>query len=154
MIGSNMNPDWDLLKATQESLREHMDMCKKKDVAYKKLQAHLETCQDAYDRDMAEADAEITMLRNDLTAVIGNNKGLIAMNAMLRQRHDLPVDRIPAYKRLTKEIADLKLGFLDVDYVFKRDDEIELLTQAIRNTLDTGKDRYISEVLEKIKEEQ
>ena len=66
-------PNWDLLKATQESLREHMelikqkdadlalwdgrekvlcDMLDKKDDTIKRLKAHLETCQDAYDQDI------------------------------------------------------------------------------------------------------
>jgi len=69
-------PNWDLLKATQESLREHMelikqkdadlalwdgrekvlcDMLDKKDDTIKRLKIHLETCQDAYDRDIKEA---------------------------------------------------------------------------------------------------
>ena len=64
-----MSPDWDLLKATQKSLREHMRMCRKKDAAYSKLKVHLETCQDRYDHDMAEAEKEIADLKRGFIEV-------------------------------------------------------------------------------------
>ena len=40
----------------------------------------------------------------------GQNKGLILTNAFLRQRPDLPVDRIPVYERMSKRIAQLEAG--------------------------------------------
>ena len=47
----------------------------------------------------------------DLTKAIrelqAQNKDLIQRNAFLRERPDLPVDRIPAYKRMQEQVKDL-----------------------------------------------
>lgn len=52
-------------------------------------------------RDYASALKEIRRLKDD-------NKNLVERNAFLRQRPDLPVDRIPAYLRLQAENFELK----------------------------------------------
>jgi len=81
---------------------------------------------------LSEKDAEITQLR-------GNNKGLIEQNAFLRQRPDLPVDRIPAYERMSAEIERLKEGFKRSKYGFIREnaevkDEIAELKEKLQAT--------------------
>ena len=40
----------------------------------------------------------------------GDKKGLVLQNAMLRQRPDLPVDRIPAFKEMSDKIKELEGG--------------------------------------------
>ena len=110
-----MSPDWDLLKATQESLREHMALCKKKDAAYKKLQEHLETCQDAYDRDMAAWDGRETVLCNMIDE---RDKEIKILKGYLESCHDCYDNDMAEAE---KEIADLKRGFIDVDEAFKEE---------------------------------
>lgn len=57
----------------------------------------------AMERELAEASArlveqadELTALRARVKELEGQHKGLVLQNALLRQRPDLPVDRIPA----------------------------------------------------------
>ncbi len=45
---------------------------------------------------------EIRRLRARVQQLEGDNKGLVLKNALLRQRPDLPVDRIPAAKEVDK----------------------------------------------------
>jgi uncharacterized protein (DUF3084 family) len=49
-----------------------------------------------------------TALRARVAELEGQHKGLVLNNAMLRQRPDLPADRIPAAQAYEKRIAELE----------------------------------------------
>ena len=52
------------------------------------------------ERMLSEREDEITRLRAEAVALKGQHKGLVLQNALLRQRPDLPVDRIPAAREV------------------------------------------------------
>jgi hypothetical protein len=56
----------------------------------------------------AEIIAEIERLRGRVVELEGQHKGLVLQNAMLRQRPDLPADRIPAAREYEAEINRLR----------------------------------------------
>ena len=47
-----------------------------------------------------EQQAEIEALRYELAQCKANHQDMVERNAVLRGRHDLPVDRLPAHRRL------------------------------------------------------
>jgi len=47
-----------------------------------------------------EQQAEIEALRHELAQCKANHQDMVERNAVLRGRHDLPVDRLPAHRRL------------------------------------------------------
>lgn len=50
--------------------------------------------------------AEIERLRTRVTELEGQHKGLVLNNAILRERPDLPLNRIPAARAMTKLYED------------------------------------------------
>jgi hypothetical protein len=60
------------------------------------------------DKKVEQQAREIERLRHRVIALEGVRKGLTLANAMLRQRVDLPVDRIPAARRYEEQIRRLR----------------------------------------------
>lgn len=60
------------------------------------------------DKKVEQQAREIERLRHRVIALEGVRKGLTLANAMLRQRVDLPVDRIPAARRYEEQIRKLR----------------------------------------------
>lgn len=61
-----------------------------------------------HDEKITRQADEIERLRRRVITLEGQRKGLVLANAMLRQRDDLPADRIPAAKRYHAEIGRLR----------------------------------------------
>lgn len=59
----------------------------------------LDMLQNATD-EMARLNAEITRLRARIVDLEGQHKGLVITNGILRQRDDLPVDRLPVMREV------------------------------------------------------
>lgn len=49
-----------------------------------------------------EQQAEIEALKHELAQWKQHHQDMVDRNAVLRERHDLPVDRLPAYRRLVE----------------------------------------------------
>ena len=54
---------------------------------------------------------EIKLYQAEVEELTANNANLVEKNAFLRQRPDLPVDRIPAYTAMQAKIDDYKTMF-------------------------------------------
>lgn len=61
-----------------------------------------------HDEKVERQAEEIERLRRRIIALEGQRKGLVLANAMLRQRNDLPADRLPAARRYHEHIARLR----------------------------------------------
>ncbi len=64
-----------------------------------------------YARDYDEALSQLAALREELSRYRSGHANLVDRNALLRQRPDLPVDRIPAHEKL----IDLQQRLADAD---------------------------------------
>lgn len=75
-----------------------------------------------------QQSAEIEQLQLRVKELEGQHKGLVLNNAMLRERPDLPADRIPAAKAYEREIERLqtKLNWYRSYYANKTDIEAEI----------------------------
>ena len=49
-----------------------------------------------------EKEAEIEGLKHELAQWKQHHQDMVERNAVLRERHDLPVDRLPAHRRLVE----------------------------------------------------
>lgn len=61
-----------------------------------------------HDEKVTRQAEEIEKLRRRIIMLEGQRKGLVLANALLRQRNDLPVDRLPAARRYHQEISRLR----------------------------------------------
>lgn len=64
-------------------------------------------------KDRKRLKEKIASLEARIKELDGDKKGLVMANALLRQRHDLPVDRIPAYKEFQDKITSLETEIKD-----------------------------------------
>ena len=71
------------------------------------------------------AEDEIATLRARVKELEGNHKGLVLQNAMLRQRPDLPADRIPAAEAYQREIDALR------DKVDRYEDALKIISTKV-----------------------
>ncbi|MDH5182294.1 MAG: hypothetical protein OEX12_00255 [Gammaproteobacteria bacterium] len=80
--------------------------------------------------------------RKTMKRLHAENKDLISRNAFLRQRPDLPVDRIPAYEEMNKKISELEWRLM-----------IDTLNPNRRLHLEAlvAKNKKLEEELEKLK---
>lgn len=61
-----------------------------------------------HDEKVTRQAEEIEKLRRRIIMLEGQRKGLVLANALLRQRNDLPADRLPAARRYHQEISRLR----------------------------------------------
>ncbi len=61
-----------------------------------------------YDVEYPKLQRKYTDALREIEKLLAHHKNLVERNAFLRQRPDLPVDRIPAYLRLQAENFELK----------------------------------------------
>jgi hypothetical protein len=93
----------------------------------------------------AERQAEeIERLRRRINALEGQRKGLVLANAMLRQRDDLPADRLPAAKRYHEHIARLR-GLVQV---IMNNDPREKVADSGKTVLDAWREQARKEMEE------
>jgi len=68
--------------------------------------AELESRNERQAEAIAAFTEQVRGLEKELQQEQGNNKALVIKNKFLRERPDLPVDRIPAYNRLKAELVE------------------------------------------------
>lgn len=89
--------------------------------------------------ELIRQDAEITALRAEVAALKGQHKGLVLQNALLRQRPDLPVDRIPAAQEvdaLRAEVAKLREALHDINMTTRCDKTAAKARAALKEKAD------------------
>lgn len=91
-IGSLHNYDGDAKRLLEETVAEN-----------RRLKAKLQMTDDAYVALKMDHDR----LKVENADLKGQHKGLVEINKMLRQRPDLPVERIPVYEEMKSEIDTL-----------------------------------------------
>ena len=104
---------------------------------------HLDPIVEAIDSAVKEKDAEIEHLKS-------NHEDLVKRNAFLRERPDLPKDRIPQAKRYEVEISDLKKDINRLNFL---NNELNIGRQIQFNE-DDIKSQEISSLKQKITEQQ